>query len=67
MNEIENHEKWMLKAIKQAEKAYSCDEVPIGCVIIKDDVIIGQGYNQVEQLNIIYHLHSSSDIHALCL
>jgi len=51
MNEIENHEKWMLKAIKQAEKAYSCDEVPIGCVIIKDDAIIGQGYNQVEQLN----------------
>ena len=51
MSEIENHEKWMLKAIKQAEKAYSCDEVPIGCVIVREDVIIGQGYNQVEQLN----------------
>ena len=50
MNDRVNHEMWMLKVIKQAEKAYASDEVPIGCVIVKDDLIIGQGYNQVEQL-----------------
>ncbi len=44
-------EKWMFQAIKQAEKAYLLDEVPIGCVIVKNDLIIGLGYNQVEQLN----------------
>ena len=51
MNKSSIHEKWMFKSIKQAEKAYAADEVPIGCVIVKDDLIIGQGFNQVEQLN----------------
>jgi len=51
MNKKVSHETWMLKAIKQAEKAYSHDEVPIGCVIVKNDFVIGQGYNQVENLN----------------
>ena len=51
MNKKVSHETWMFKAIKQAEKAFSCDEVPIGCIIVKDDFIIGQGYNQVESLN----------------
>ena len=46
-----DNEKWMLKAVKQAEIACSIDEVPIGCVIVNDNKIIGLGYNQVEQLN----------------
>lgn len=36
--------KWMKEAIKQAKKAESYDEVPIGCVIVKDDKIIARGY-----------------------
>ena len=51
IKEISKNEKWMLQALKQAEKAYLFDEVPIGCVIIKNDTIIGLGYNQVEQLH----------------
>ena len=51
MSKISQDEKWMLKAIKQAEKAYSLDEVPIGCIIVKEDLVIGQGHNQVEQLS----------------
>ena len=34
--------KWMKEAIKQAKKAESYDEVPIGCVIVKDDKIIAR-------------------------
>jgi len=37
-------------ALNEAVKAYERDEVPIGCVIVKDNVIIGKGYNQTEQL-----------------
>lgn len=37
--------KYMRQAIKQAMKAYEKDEVPIGCVIVKDDKIIARGYN----------------------
>jgi tRNA(adenine34) deaminase len=44
------HEYWMRFALREAEKAYELDEVPIGCVIVKDNAIIGKGYNQTEQL-----------------
>ena len=39
-------EKYMREAIKQAQKAYIIGEVPIGCVIVCGDVIIGRGYNR---------------------
>lgn len=39
-------EKYMKEAIKQAKKAYAIDEVPIGCVIVYNDKIIGRGYNR---------------------
>lgn len=36
----------MKAAIVQAKKAYALGEVPIGCVIVKDDQIIARGYNR---------------------
>ena len=42
---------WMEIAFREAEKAYQEDEVPIGAIIVKDDKIIGRGYNQIESLN----------------
>ena len=39
-------EKYMKQAIKQAQKAYAIDEVPIGCVIVYDGKIIARGYNR---------------------
>lgn len=38
--------KYMKAALKQAEKAYALGEVPIGCVIVHKDKIIGRGYNR---------------------
>lgn len=43
-----NNEKWMKEAIKQAKNAAQKDEVPIGCVIVKDDQIIARAYNKRE-------------------
>ena len=40
------NEKYMREAIKQARKAYRIGEVPIGCVIVYQDKIIGRGYNK---------------------
>lgn len=45
-----NEEKWMKEAIKQALKAKEKDEVPIGCVIVKDDKIISKSYNLREYM-----------------
>lgn len=39
-------EKYMKEAIRQAKKAYALGEVPIGCVIVYRDKIIGRGYNR---------------------
>ena len=36
----------MREALKEAEKARKLNEVPIGCVIVKDNKIIGRGYNR---------------------
>ena len=39
-------EKYMKEAIKQAKRAEKLDEVPIGCVIVKDGKIIARAYNR---------------------
>ncbi|MBE5957398.1 MAG: nucleoside deaminase [Lachnospiraceae bacterium] len=39
-------EKYMKEAIKQAKRAMKMNEVPIGCVIVYNDEIIGRGYNR---------------------
>ena len=46
-----NHEHWIKKAIRLAEKAFSEGEVPVGAIVVKDNKIIGRGYNQRETLN----------------
>lgn len=40
-----SHEYWMQRAIAQAGRAQAKDEVPIGCVIVKDGRIIARGHN----------------------
>jgi len=47
MNE---HTYWMERAMKEAEKALSEGEIPVGAVIVKGERLIGRGYNQVEKL-----------------
>lgn len=43
---MNQHEKYMKEALKLAKKAYTLGEVPIGCVIVYEDKIIGRGYNR---------------------
>lgn len=49
-------EKYIRLAILEAKKALIKDEVPIGCVIVKDDKVIARGYNLREtKQNVIKH------------
>ena len=43
---MKSDEHYMRLALKQAEKAAAIGEVPIGCVIVCDGVIVGRGYNK---------------------
>ena len=39
-------EYYMRLAIRQAKKAEALGEVPIGCVVVRDGLVIGRGYNR---------------------
>jgi len=41
----------MREALKEAKKAFEEDEVPIGCVIVCDGMIIARAHNYTEHLN----------------
>lgn len=43
---------FMTQAILEAKKSLEKDEIPIGCVIVKDKQIIGRGHNAREELNL---------------
>lgn len=45
------HEKYMKMAINEAKKAALIDEVPIGCVIVKNEKVIARGHNLRETKN----------------
>ena len=48
---MENKEKYMKAALKEAQKAYNLLEIPVGAVIVKDGKIIARAHNQKETKN----------------
>ena len=45
------HRRWMRLALNEAERAFDEGEVPVGAVVVKDNVLVGRGHNHVETLN----------------
>jgi tRNA(adenine34) deaminase len=48
---IHDDEHFMRQALREAERAFAADEVPIGAVIVCQDKIIARGHNLTERLN----------------
>ncbi len=46
-----NDEKYMRMALAEAKVALAMDEIPIGCVVVCDDRVIGRGHNLTERLH----------------
>ena len=44
-------DQYMQQALKEAQRAFDKDEVPVGAIIVMQDKIIARAYNQVEMLN----------------
>jgi tRNA(adenine34) deaminase len=51
LNDMDVHNKFMLEALKEAQKARAKDEVPIGAVIVCEGRIIARAHNLTESLN----------------
>src|SRR3989338_2178906 len=45
------HEQYISEALKEAQNALSKNEVPVGCVVVCNNKIIGRGCNQTEMLH----------------
>ena len=43
------HTDYMREALMLAREAYEAGEVPVGCVIVKNDRIVGRGRNRREE------------------
>lgn len=44
-------ERWMSLALREAEKAFEKDEVPVGAVVLDSNgSVVGRGFNQTEML-----------------
>jgi tRNA(adenine34) deaminase len=48
--QIRDDEAGMRAALREAHASHAKDEVPVGCVIVHDGLIVGRGHNQVEAL-----------------
>ena len=46
-----NRDDYMLAALDLAQIAYLDNEVPVGAIVVKDNQVIGKGYNQVIRNN----------------
>lgn len=51
LNPLQPHDVWMKRALNQAVTAYDHGEVPVGAVIVHQERVIAEAYNQRETLN----------------
>ena len=51
MIDLKSDNYFMQQALKEAQKAFEKDEVPIGAVVVANETIIAKGHNLTEQLN----------------
>lgn len=47
---MENDTRYMMMALAEAQKAFAIGEVPVGCVIVANDQVVGRGHNLTETL-----------------
>ncbi|MGZ7136366.1 MAG: nucleoside deaminase, partial [Methanobacterium sp.] len=57
---MENHQKFMREAIKEAKTSLIESGIPIGAVLVKNDEVISRGHNKLLQDNSVI-LHGEMD------
>jgi tRNA(adenine34) deaminase len=49
--DFQRHEFWMRQALERAQQAFDQEEVPVGAIVVHEERMIGEGFNQRESLN----------------
>lgn len=49
-NHSSDDQRYMQLALAEAQRAYDMGEIPVGCVIVANDQIVGRGHNLTETL-----------------
>jgi len=44
---LAGHERWMRQALALADRAAAAGEVPVGAVVVREDTLLGEGWNRV--------------------
>lgn len=57
-----DHEAYMRQALDLAREAAACGEVPVGCVIVQGDRVVGRGRNRREEKQ---HTQSHAEMEAI--
>ncbi len=57
---MNNHQKFMKEALKEARKSQKEGGVPIGAILVEDDKIVGRGHNRLLQDDSVI-LHGEMD------
>ena len=57
-----DHEGYMRQALDLAREAAECGEVPVGCVIVRGDRVVGRGRNRREEKQ---HTQSHAEMEAI--
>ena len=47
---MNDHQRFMRLALKEAEAAYEANEIPVGAVVVRSGTVIAKAHNQVEML-----------------
>lgn len=48
---MNNEDKFMNKALCEEKKAYKNNEIPVGAIIVRDNIVLSRGYNLKEKKN----------------
>ncbi|XP_006745254.1 tRNA-specific adenosine deaminase 2 [Leptonychotes weddellii] len=54
----EETEKWMEEAMQMAKQALESTEVPVGCLMVYNNEVVGKGRNEVNQTKNVCRLNS---------
>jgi len=59
----QKHLTWMQKAMEMAEEALAANEVPVGCVFVRNGSIVAKARNRTNELRNVFYSAPTGFLH----